>query len=209
MKVVIFGASGRTGKLVVQEALDKGHLVTAYVRRSGALTVNQPNLKVVTGQLDDTVKIKEAINGADACISVLGGGSLTRTSTQFTDGIDRIVFSMEQKGVNRFIYLSSIGAGASRFFMQPVIRFLVAGLLLRVPLADHTTNEERISRSKLQWTVVRPGVLTDGVKTGKISHGSDFINLKGNPRISRADVASFMVDQLTGDEYLNKGVWLL
>jgi len=208
MKLVIFGASGQTGRLLTEQALDKGHLVTAYARREGAITLNHPNLKVVTGQLDDAVKLKEAITGADACFSTLGGNSLTKPSPWFAEAIGLITGIMEQEGVSRFIYLSSIGAGESRFFMGPVMRFLICGLMLRVPLEGHTANEDRLRKSSLLWTLVRPGSLTNGEKTGKLRHGSDFIKLSGNPKISRADVAAFLLGQASDRTYVKKGVWL-
>ena len=80
MKVVIFGANGKTGILLTEQALAKGHQVTAYIRRAGALALDHSNLKIIIGNLNDTIKLKEAISGAEACISVLGGGSLTKHS---------------------------------------------------------------------------------------------------------------------------------
>lgn len=208
MKLVIFGASGQTGRLLVEQALEKGHDVTAYVRREGAIALSHPKLRVIIGNLNDSVRLQEGIAGADACFSTLGGGSLTKRSPELTEGISLIVKQMELLGVGRFIYLSSIGAGESRFLMGPVLRFIIAGLFLRVPLADHTANEEYLAKSKLNWTIVRPGSLTTGVKTGKIRHGSDYIKLSGNPKISRADVAAFMLDQASSTLYGKKGVWL-
>ena len=208
MKVIIFGASGKTGKLLTNQALAKGHQVTAYVRRADALVQQHPNLKIIVGSLNDAVTLKEAISGADACISVLGGGSLTRHSPEIISGIDRIVTLMENEGVKRFIYLSSIGAGESRYLMGAVIRFFIADVLLRVPLADHTSNELRLAKSTLNWTVVRPGGLTDGPLTGNLKHGSEKITLKGSAKISRANVASFILDQLSDTTYNNKEVWL-
>ncbi len=208
MKIVIFGASGKTGTLLTEQALAKGHIVTAYVRREGALIQQHSNLRIVTGNLNDTTKLKEAIAGSDAVISTLGGGSLTKHSPEIIAGIDRIVSIMEQEQVERFIYLSSIGAGESRNLMSPVIRFFITDVMLRVPLADHTANENRLAKSTLKWTIVRPGGLTDGPKTGKLHHGSNNNILKGSPKISRANVASFMLEQLTDVKYINQGVWL-
>jgi putative NADH-flavin reductase len=208
MKVVIFGANGKTGTLLTEQALAKGHQVTAYIRRSGSLVQQHPNLKIVTGNLNDTGKLKEAIKGADACVSVLGGSSLTKHSPEITAGIEQIITLMEQEGVNRFIYLSSMGAGESRQIMRPLIRFFIADMLLRVPLADHTANEQRIAKSSLKWTLVRPAGLTNGPKTGRLKHGKDIKVLKGNPQISRANVATFLVDQLTDSAYINEGVWI-
>lgn len=209
MKIVIFGANGKTGTLLTEQALVSGYQVTAYVRKAGALQQQHPNLKIITGNLSDTGKLKEAISGADACISALGGGSLTKHAPEIIAGIVNIVTMMEQEGVKRFIYLSSIGAGESRYFMAPVIQFFVVDLILRVPLADHTSNEHQIAKSKLNWTTVRPCGLTDGPKTGNIQHGSDKTILKGNPKISRTNVASFMLQQISDVTYSKKAVWLL
>jgi len=208
MKIVVFGASGKTGTLITEQALAKGHQVTAYVRRSGALVQQHPNLKVVAGSLNDTGKLKEAISGADACVSALGGDSLIKHSPEITSGIHVIVSLMEQEGVKRLVYLSSMGAGESRKIMRPLIRFFIADIMLRVPLADHTANEKRIAKSKLQWTLVRPAGLTNGPKTGRLKHGKSIAVLKGNPQISRANVASFIIEQLTDKTYINTGVWI-
>jgi putative NADH-flavin reductase len=208
MKIVIFGASGKTGTLMVNQALELGHQVTAYIRRANSLEIEHPNLKIVVGNLNDTEKLKEAITGADACLSTLGGASLTKHATEIRSGIDKIISIMEQERVNRFIYLSSVGVGESRLYMAQPVRFLVCDLLLRVPFADHNFNEQRLAKSRLQYTFVRPGGLTDGPKTGNLKHGSGKTILKGNPKISRANVAAFMLEQLTDKTYINKGVWL-
>ncbi len=208
MKVVIFGASGKTGTLLTDQALAKGHQVTAFVRRADAMVQKHPNLKIITGNLSDTNKLKEAITGADACISTLGGGSLTKHAPEIIAGISKIIALMEQESVKRFIYLSSIGAGESRYLMGPAIRFLVANVMLRVPLADHTTNEQSLEKSNLQWTVVRPGGLTDGPKAENLNYGTEKIKLKGSPKISRANVASFILNQLSETDFINKSVWL-
>lgn len=208
MKVVVFGASGQTGRLLVEQALESGHEVIAYVRREGSVAVNHQNLKVITGPLTDTSLLVQAISGADVCISTLGGNSLTKRSPELTDGINHIVNAMEQLEVKRFIYLSSIGAGESRYFMGPLMRLLIVAILLRVPLADHTANEKCIHASSLKWTFVRPLGLTNGEKTGKYRHGSDFIKITGNHKISRADVADFLLSQIDSDKYIRKGAWL-
>jgi len=208
MKLVIFGASGQTGSLLVSKALESGHQVTAYVRREGVSFPEHPNLSVIVGQLDDTLKLQEAIAGADACLSALGGNSLKKRSAEFTNGIANILSVIEQTGVRRFIYLSSIGAGDSRYYMGPLIRLIVVGILLRIPLADHTDNEKRIPKSTLDWTVVRPTGLTDGSQTSSYRHGADFIKMTGNPKISRTDVAGFMVSQLSDPMYVKKAAWI-
>lgn len=208
MKIVVFGANGKTGLLLVEQALAKGYQVTAFIRKAGSVFPENPNLKVVVGNLNETLKLKDALAGADACLSTLGGGSLTHRSPEIVSGIDNIVRIMEQEVVPRFIYLSSFGAGESKNFMPLIMRFLLVNFMLRVPLADHNANEQRITNSKLHWTVIRPGGLNDGTLTGNLKHGTGKPNFKGNTNISRANVAAFMLDQVGDLEYNKKAVWL-
>jgi len=208
MKVIVFGASGKTGQLVTEEALASGYEVIAYVRNQESIKLVHPNLKVVVGQLNEKDKLKSVVTGSDACISTLGGASLTKHNHGMIEGIANIVGVMEEVNVKRFIYLSSIGAGNSRNYMPQPVRFLIADLMLRVPLADHNANENRITQSQLEWTIIRPGGLTDGAKSENLKHGTEYTKLKGNLSISRSSVATFILDQLTNRSYLNKSVWL-
>jgi len=208
MKIVVFGASGKTGSLLVDEALKSGHNVIAYVRKPESIKSDHPNLKVVAGYLNEKDKLKSVISGSDACISTLGGASLTKHSPEIIEGINNIVGIMEEESVTRFIYLSSFGAGDSRKNMPQPIRFLIADIMLLVPLADHNTNESRITKSQLHWTIVRPGGLTNGAKTDNLKHGCEMTKIKGSLSISRSNVAAFLLDQVTKNEYANKSVWL-
>ncbi len=207
MKIVIFGATGKTGKLLTEQALAKGHQVTVYVRNPNAISIQNTNLKIVVGNLDEKLKIKDALSGAEACFSTLGGNSLTKRSHELVSGIDNIVRVAVEEVVPRFIYLSSFGAGDSKKLMPAILKFFMVDLFLRVPLADHNINEQRIMNSKLQWTLVRPGGLTQGPLTGNVSHGTEAFK-QGKTSISRADVAAFMLAQLQDSTYNKKAVWL-
>ena len=208
MKVVIFGANGKTGLLLVEQALAKGYQVVAYVRRPESIMIENPKLKIVVGNLNEPLKMKDTISGADACISALGGGSLTKHSIEIINGIKNIISIMEITNVHRLIYLSSLGANESRYLIPQPLRFVLTNLFLRVTLADHNTNEDNIRKSKLQWTIVRPGGLTNGQLTGDLRHGAENSKIKGSTSISRANVASFMIQQLTDTTYHQKAVWL-
>lgn len=208
MKVVIFGANGRTGILLVEQALAKGYHVTAYIRHPRSILIENPKLKIVVGNLNEPLKMKDAVSGADACISTLGGKSLTKHSFEMINGIKNIISVMEIARVHRFIYLSSLGAGDSITLIPQPLRFILSKILLRVPLADHNINEGNIMKSKLQWTIVRPGSLTDGQLTGDLKHGTDKTKYKGSSAISRANVASFILQQLSVTTYHQKAVWL-
>jgi putative NADH-flavin reductase len=208
MKIVVFGASGRTGALIVDQALDAGHQVVAYVRRESALGKTHPNLKSLVGELNSTTQLHAALKGADVCISALGGGSLRKHASNIINGIDHIVKVAEKEDVKRFIYLSSLGVGESRYKMPQPLRFVIADLLLRVPLADHAVNEARITASKLNWTIVRPGGLNDGKLVNQLKYGTGNELLKGSASISRASVAAFMLAQIDNPSFEKQAVWL-
>jgi hypothetical protein len=159
------------------------------------------------GNLNEILKLKDALEGAEACFSTLGGKSLTKRSPEFVSGIDNIVRMAELEVVPKFVYLSSFGAGNSKKLMPAVMRFFIADLMLRVTLTDHNLNEQRIMNSKLQWTIVRPGGLTDGALTYNIHHGTEAFK-QGKVNISRANVAVFMLSQLGDQTYNKKAVWL-
>jgi len=208
MKLTIFGATGRTGQLLVKQALDAGYELTLYVRNAKAFYIADAKITVVQGDLRNTKKLTEAIAGADACISVLGGNSLTKHAEELCNGIENIVSVMELYGVKRFIYLSSLGAGQSKQLMPAFARFLIADLLLRIPLQDHTRNQQVIAKSKLQWTIVQPGGLTDNALTGSYKFGSESIPIKGSPSISRANVAHFILAEVAQNKHIGKEVWM-
>lgn len=208
MIVTIFGASGKTGELLVEQALEMGHQVRAFVRRENALSIQQPNLELIMGSLNNEASLRSAISGADACISCLGGSSVTKHAPEIINGIQLIVRIMQEEKVGRIVYLSSVGVGESRYYMAQPIRFLIVELLLRIPLADHNKNEQTLMNSQLNWTIVRPGGLTNGPLQSALQAGSHKILLKGNPTISRASVASFMLKQLNDEKYSKKAVWL-
>jgi putative NADH-flavin reductase len=208
MKITVFGASGKSGQQVVEKALEKGFQVLAYVRRENSLNIQHPNLKILVGNLSDTHKLKEAIKGTDACISTLGGSSLRKHSVEVIHGIDQIVTQMEKLGVNRLMYLSSFGVGDSQQYLAPFIRFLLVKLFLRIPIADHTTNEQRIQRSNLEWTIFRPGRLSDGPLFEDLKFGFDKPSTNGSPIISRASLALFILNQLSDDTFIRKSIWV-
>jgi len=208
MKITLFGASGKSGQLILDQALEKGCKVSAYVRRENAIERKDKNLEIFIGELDEKEKIAQALKGADVCISALGGTSLKESVTQVIQGIDSITSEMESQGIKRFLYLSSFGAGESKNYMAAIPRFLVVKILLKVPLADHNLNEERLQRSNLDWTVFRPGGLTDGPLSEKLKFGAEPTRVKGNPKISRASLAAFMLKQAADTTFNKKAIWL-
>lgn len=205
MKLLVFGATGGTGQAVVSQALEQGHAVTAFVRNPAALAARD-GLAVVRGELADAAAVEAAVSGHDAVLSALGsrGGD----SAPVSDGTKVIVKAMSQAGVRRLIYVTSFGVGDSLEQMGWFARNVVAGMMLKNVLAAKELEEQAIMSSGLDWIIARPGSLEDGPRTGAYRCITDPKEKVGRPRISRADVADFMLKNLTDTQYVCRAVAL-
>jgi putative NADH-flavin reductase len=205
MKLLVFGATGGTGQALVSQGLEQGHPVTAFVRNPAALAP-RAGLTVVQGDVSDSVAVRAAVKGHDAVLSGLGnrGGQYGI----LPDGAKNIVVAMEQEGVLRLLYTSSFGVGDSLQQMGWFARKLVAEGFLKKTLAEKELEERAIMQSGLAWTIARPGSLEDGPRTGVYRCIVDPKVKVGRPRISRADVADFMLKNLTSDQFVRQAVGL-
>lgn len=205
MRVIVFGSTGSVGRLIVTQAVAKGHEVTAFTRRPGKLTELTADVRVATGDILDFASVRQAVVGQDAVLCALGA-PLSDRSRLRTNGTDSIVRAMEMEGVQRLISLSALGTGDSHSILPWYYRRLIIPLVMRGLYADHNSQEERIRGSSLAWTVVRPSSFVDGELTGRYHHGfaTDDASLK--LKISRADVADFMLNQLNNDAYIRNAV---
>jgi len=195
MKIVIFGASGKTGILTVFQALEKGHRVTAFARNPASVTIQHKNISIVRGDILEYDTVRQAIEGQDAVISALGVES-RKKSTVLSEGTRNILKAMEETGVKRFICMSSsgiLGNDAGFIFGKIMIP-----LFLKETFADKKRQAVLIRESKSDWVIVRPASLTDAPKTGryKIRQGNP-----GSSTVPRADVADFMLKLLTDKQY--------
>lgn len=206
MKLLIFGATGGTGRLLVEQALAQGHAVTAFVRNPAKLAIEHANLKIVQGDVMDLASVERAMQGQEAVLAALGAPAM-KSGTVRSDGTRNIVRAMEKAGVRRLVCQTSLGYGDSRqvLNMAPFhFRYFVVPFFLRSVFADHARQEDYIKGSNLDWIIVRPGNLIDGARTGVFQHGFPATDRTITVSISRADVADFMLQQLTDDTYLRK-----
>ncbi len=209
MKLIVFGATGSIGTQLVDQALEQGHEVTAFVRNTAKLDLTRPRLKAITGDVLNYKDVEAAVGQHDAVISAIGTPALTRNHVR-SQGTANIVEAMEKTGVRRLVSLSSMGIGDSRPMLPRLYKYLLVPLLLRQGFAEHELQEKTVRNSKLDWTLVRPGAYNDGPLTGEYRH--DIANaVNGNSpkaKISRADVADFMLKQVTDDSYVRRAPWL-
>jgi putative NADH-flavin reductase len=204
MKLIVFGATGGTGQQLVTQALAQGHQVTAFVRRPEAVTIRNPDLTVVQGDILDKEVVREAVAGQDVVLSALG----TRSGPAvLPEGTRAILEAMKEHGVQRSLWVSSFGAGDSLKQMGWLAQTLIVKGLLRQAIEEKNAQERIIMASDGDWIIARPGGLTDGPLTGqyRVTGPGDKV---GRPAISRADVADFMLKNLTDTQYVLKAVGL-
>lgn len=201
MKLVIFGATGSVGRQVVEQALAEGHLVTAFARNPDKLAIEHPNLKFVRGNVLDLAAVEQAVRDQDAVVCTLGSGQKL-TGTIRSQGTQQIVRAMQRAGIRRFICQTTLGAGDSWGSLNFYWKYVMFGLLLRNVFADHERQEQNVRQSDLDWTIVRPGAFIEGDRTGQYRHGFPGTDRTSKLKISRADVADFILKQLRDRSYL-------
>jgi putative NADH-flavin reductase len=204
MRVTVFGASGATGRQLIDQSLAQGHHVTAFVRTASRLGARPEQLNVVVGDVAEAAIVASAVEGRHGVLCALGAASPLRRDPTLVEGVRHIVAAMEQHGVRRLVYLSFLGVPEGRHQLSVVGRYLIAPLLLRNVVADHTAKERIIRRSTLEWVIVRPPRLTNGARCGSYRSGMVVRATSVVPSISRADLAEFMLRQLSDDTYVRE-----
>lgn len=198
MKVIVFGASGGTGSLVVQQALEKGFEVTAFVRNPEKFKLKSPKLRIVQGDVLQQNSIDTFMKGQDAVICCLGVPA-TKVGKLRSDGTQNIINSMVKFGVSRLVCQTSLGYGDSVAvlkFTPFIFRKIIVPLLLRNTFEDHLLQETIIKNRNINWTIVRPGNLTNGMLTENYKTEFDYNDSTLRVKISRADVADFLIKSI-------------
>ncbi len=207
MKLLIFGSTGGIGRQLVEQALAQGHAVTAFARHPAKLDLKHANLKVTQGDVMDFAAVERAMQGQEAVLSALGTPALTKNTVR-SEGTRNVIRAMEKTGLCRLVCLSSIGIGDSRDMLPFHYKYILVPLLLRQGFAEHELQEDCVKQSRTEWTIVRPGAFTNGDYTGVYRHGLPVSNKAIKAKISRADVADFMLKQLADNTYLHKAPWV-
>lgn len=203
VKVVIFGATGGTGRLLTERTIAGGHGVTAFVRDPARLNLPSGSVRVVHGDVLDDAAVDRAIAGQQAVLSALGTAA-RGSPPVLSKGIRHILDAMEKHGVRRIVVVSAAGA-----LHEPAgsvagsLGLRLARVVIPGVYAEHRAMLEELRKRVLDWIAVRPVLLTNGPWTGRYRVVAEGIP-RGGYRISRADVADFMIRQLTSDEFVRK-----
>lgn len=202
MKLLIVGATRGIGRQLVEQALASGHAVTALAREPRRLSLQHERLRVMKGDILDANSVNAAMTGQEAVCCTIGVKSPFPT-TVFSEGTRNLIEAMKKSGVRRLVCVTGIGAGDSRGHGGFLYDNLVLPFPFRFVYADKDRQEALIKASDLDWTIVRPGFLTNGPLTKRYRVFTDLTGVTAG-WISRADVAHFMLEELALNRYVHR-----
>jgi len=202
IRVLVVGATGGTGRQLVQQALDQGHQVTAFVRDPPKLQIEHANLRTVKGNVLDYASVEAAMRGQNAVLSALGHKRFFYPNKIQSSGMRNILRAMQACDVPRLICETAIGIGNSVGRGGLPYTFVFLPLVLPFYMWDKLRQEELIIASDRDWIIVRPGMLTNGAARRNYRHGPKVGSYLWPVLVARADVADFMLKQLTDDAYV-------
>ena len=203
MRFLVLGATGSTGGLVVHQAVAAGHEVVAFVRDATKLA-GWGKGSVVAGDVRDADALATVMDGVDAVISALGLGSAKAADNLILDSTRAIVAAAERAELKRVVIMSAFGVGESLAKASWIVRLMYAGG--KTTFADKAAGEKLLAESALDWTLAYPGLLTKGPATGAVraTDLNDLTRVPGVPRISRADVAAFLLNAATSGAWARR-----
>ncbi|MCB8984559.1 MAG: SDR family oxidoreductase [Ardenticatenaceae bacterium] len=200
MKIAIFGGSRGVGRQALEQALAQGHAVQALLRHPETFDFDHPHLAVIAGDVLRPEDAAATVAGADAVVCSLGS-TADNPGDVVSRGTQNIITAMQAAGVKRLVVVSSIGVGDSKDQVPLAFKVLMK-TVLKAAMEEKEKQEAAVRASGLDWVIVRPGGLTDGPYTGNYKFGLEKSIKAG--QISRADVAEFVLNQLTDDTFLHQ-----
>ena len=203
VQIAVFGATGGTGSLVLQQALDAGHHVSALVRTPAKLTVSHPNLVVVQGSVFDRNAVEQTVRGADAVICALGAPPRSKERLR-ERGTQVVVDAMVAAGVRRLVVQSSHGIAETSSELPWLMRWVIVPFYLKGVFADHERQEDVVRASDLGWTIVRAPHLSDGPPAAEVAYGPSYDPARMTMSIARTDVARLMLEVASDPSHVRK-----
>ena len=200
MKLIVFGATGKTGLHVCRLALEQGHEVTAFTRSPAKINNSHPGLSIAQGDVMNAESVASAVANHEAAVIALGSNGL-RDKTTLTSGTRNVVKGLTGHGVQRLVVLSAAGVGES-WKQVPIMARILFKTMLRNIYSDHIAQEAAVAESSLDWTVVRAAILKDEPATGNYTPGN---SIKVG-HISREDLACFLVRQVSDRTYSKQAI---
>jgi putative NADH-flavin reductase len=203
MNLLILGGSHGIGLELAKQALEAGHHVTVLARHPDKMQLHHPHLRVLQGDSSSAEDVEHAMAGQDVTVSTIGIGPSRKPVSVFSQTARNMVLAARKTGRKRLLSVTGIGTGESRGHGGFLYDMLAKPLLLRQVYRDKDREEAILKDSGLDWTIIRPGFLTNGPKTGKYRVITDLEGVKSR-KISRSDVADFILRQAESSDYLRK-----
>lgn len=203
MNILIIGATRGIGIELLTQALDRWYQLAALVRNKASLTKDHKNLKVIQGDILDADSVNQAVSGQDAVCVSIGIKPTRKPVSVFSEGTKNVIEAMQRFSVKKLICVTGIGAGDSKNHGGFLYDRIFNPLLLKTVYADKDVQESMVRESGLEWIIVRPGFLTNGPRTGLYRAVTDLTGVTAG-KISRADVAHFILDQLSSPSYMGQ-----
>jgi putative NADH-flavin reductase len=206
MRIAVIGATGGTGRELVRQGLGHGHDVVAFSRSADTLGIEHERLTTIAGDVLSGDGLSAAVRGAHAVLFTVGGSGIRGEIRVYSDGVHNVIGAMREFASDRLVAVTAAGVGVQSDPEARVsLRLRYMRYMLRDIYADMERMEDEIMLSDVNWTIVRPAGLTDGPLTGeyRVAEGR---TLPGGSRISRADLAAFMLKALGVDLWDGKGV---
>lgn len=205
MRLCIFGASGKTGSLIVEQALEKGHQIDALIRKPPE---HSPMQRIIRGDILEPNKAEDAVSQADAVIWAIGASSKTHPNV-CSLGTKILLAAMEKHSKKRLIAITGAVAGPkSHLGYSYQVTMGIAGKKARARIKDKQLQESLIAATDLDWTLLRPPRLTDG----KLTHNyiyEEVASVQSFTSLSRADLAHFVVNHLDDKETYQKRLYIM
>jgi putative NADH-flavin reductase len=204
MKLALIGATGGTGHALLHQALERGHRVVAVARRPEAITTKHDQLSIAKGDVMDRASLERAFVGVEAVLSalgVVGMRAMLRPVSLYSEGGRNIIKAMQTAGVRRILAVTSGGVEDDDPSFEWFYKRVLKPTILQRAYDDMKIFERELMATDLAWTLVRPTALTDGPRT-RAFRVSPRLSPPGGTKISRADVAAFMLDALENETHL-------
>jgi putative NADH-flavin reductase len=206
MKLAIIGGTGKTGKELLKQGLAAGHHITALVRNPKKVKIQHPNLKVIQGNVLNVADLETIFKEKDAVLSALGHKRFLGPSNILSQGTENILQAMKTDKVSRFICITSMGINDNKYRLGLYYTLFVIPFIVFFYFRDKAKQELLILESDLNWTIVRPGQMTNGRKRMPYKEGASLGSYILTKMISRSNVADFMLKQLIEKTYFRKTV---
>ncbi len=203
MRLMVLGATGRTGRELVSQAVTGGHSVTVLVRDAAALEALSGSVTTVTGSATDPAAVDKAVAGVDAVLSLLGH-TPNNSPDVMTQAVRTVIDSMRKHGAKRLVVLTnaSVRADSDAPTVMQRLTWSVFGLIKPAVGSDHRGQVDLLVRTDLDWTIVRTVTLSDGPVVGNIRVGR--LDSSAGRAIRRADVAAFMLAAVVEGKYVRE-----